>query len=127
MDKSGSVAKAIVAAPTFDPVRQVEFGCRVYYQDDHLYNSNTFAEHFQDYMGESPEIAEKFTNSYVSLNSMLGRSLEIQTTHDPKDTKKLAMTTLKPTFLCLNCAVISSAEGRDEHAKVKKHMWCKDA
>ena len=27
MDKSGSVAKNIVAAPTFDPVREVEYGC----------------------------------------------------------------------------------------------------
>lgn len=27
MDKSGSIAKAIVPAPTFDPVHQVEHGC----------------------------------------------------------------------------------------------------
>lgn len=86
--------------------------------------SDISTEHVQEYMSSGAEVAEKLTNSYITLNSMLGKPSETQTTKDPKDPKKVPMTTLKPTFLCLNCGVVASAEDRDTHSKTKKHMWC---
>jgi hypothetical protein len=82
-------------------------------------------EHVQEYINKGPEVAEKLTNSYVALNSLLSKPLETQTIKDSKELKKATVTTLRPTYLCLQCATICSDEDRDAHAKAKKHTWCR--
>ena len=70
------------------------------------------------------EGGEKLISSYLHLNSLLGKPLETQTAKDPKDSKKVPTTTLKPTFLCLQCATVSTRDERDAHCKLKKHQFC---
>ncbi|KAI4149025.1 MAG: hypothetical protein LQ340_004820 [Diploschistes diacapsis] len=113
MDKSGSVgnvAKNIVAAPDHPPVREVEYGC----------------EHIQDFMSQASQTAESLTNAYVNMQHTLSKPLETQTTKDNKDTKKIPMTTLRPTYMCLQCATISSLEDRDVHTIESRSgcLWC---
>lgn len=82
-------------------------------------------EHIEEFMTSAgPESAEKLVSSYAHLNSLLSKPLETQTAIDPKDPKKVPITTLKPTFLCLQCATISTREERDAHCKLKKHVLC---
>ena len=124
MDKSGTIAKAIVAAPTFDPVREVEYGCG---KSSFGFIINKVlmrhSEHLQDMMN-IPVAAEKLMNAYVNLQGMLGKPTETQTTKDPKDPKRIPLTTLRPTFLCLQCQTISSPEDRDAHGQARKHQLC---
>ena len=125
MDKSGSIAKAIVVAPTLDPVHQVEYGCgELCISIIESLLSYWASEHIEHFMTSSSENAEKLTSSYAHLNSLLGKPVETQTAKDPKDSHKAHLTTLRPTYLCLQCATISALEERDAHCKSKKHMWC---
>ncbi|MCJ1322384.1 hypothetical protein MMC15_007732 [Xylographa vitiligo] len=105
MDKNTQVAKAIQAAPLLKPVRDVEFGC----------------EHLQEFMSATPDVAEKLTNAYTNLQGMLAKPLEVQTTKDPKDPKKEAVTMLRPTYSCLQCNTVSSMEDRELHGHEKRH------
>ena len=125
MDKNAQVAKAIQAAPLFKPVREVEFGCGMLsYLWKVLYVSDIFAEHLQEFMSATPDVAEKLTNAYTNLQGMLAKPLEVQTTKDPKDPKKEPVTMLKPTYSCLQCNTISSMEDRELHSHEKRHRLC---
>jgi hypothetical protein len=81
-------------------------------------------EHIEQFMTSSPESAERLISSYAHLNSLLGKPTETQQTNEPKELRQ-AMTTLRPTYLCLQCKAISTLEERDSHCKSRKHMWCK--
>ena len=89
----------------------------------HTASSNEQAEHLQEFM-TNEAVSEKLTNAYVNLQSHLGKAAETQTTKDPKDPKKIPMTTLRPTYLCLQCSTISSLEDRDAHCQARKHQLC---
>ena len=81
-------------------------------------------EHLQEFMSATPDVAEKLTNAYTNLQGMLAKPLEVQTTKDPKDTKKEAVTMLRPTYSCLQCNTVSSMEDRELHGHEKRHRLC---
>ena len=76
-------------------------------------------------MYQGSQALEHLTNAYVSSQNILSKPLETQTTRDPKDSKKIPMTTLRPTYMCLQCTTISSLEDRDVHGQRARHQLCK--
>ena len=129
MDKSGSVgnvAKNIVAAPDHPPVREVEYGCGKYSNkvDAETCKLTDYLEHLGEFMDQGPSAWESLRNAYISVQNTLSKPLETQVTKDPKDPKKIPMTTLRPTFICLQCSTISSIDDRDHHSSKTRHMLC---
>jgi hypothetical protein len=69
--------------------------------------------------------AEKLMIAYINGQATLSKTIETQTTKDPKDAKKIPMTTLRSTYICLQCSTVSSLEDRDAHSQAKRHQHCK--
>ena len=86
--------------------------------------SNDSAEHLQEFMSETTNVSERLTIAYMELQQLITKPLEAQTTKNPDDTKKSVITTLRPTYLCLQCSSVSSVEDRDSHCQAKKHQLC---
>ena len=76
-------------------------------------------------MTRTAEAPEKLMTAFVNLQSLLAKPIETQTTKGPKDSKKIPMTTLRPTYLCLQCSTVATVEERDAHGKARMHMLCK--
>jgi ubiquitin carboxyl-terminal hydrolase 22/27/51 len=77
-------------------------------------------------MVEDASNAVKLKNAYAEIQTeLITNPVEAHTTRDSKDPKKETITTLKPTFLCLQCKTISSAKDRDVHGQNRRHYWCK--
>ena len=89
--------------------------------------ANVVTEHLQEFMSGNVAVSEKLVNAFVNLQCTLARPLETQTTKDPKDSKKTPMTTLRPTYMCLQCSTVSTVEDRDAHCEARKHQLCKCA
>ena len=125
MDRSGSVAKNIVAAPTFDPVREVEYGCGRFSTCEEILETYGSPEHLQEFFSGKSETSQKLMNAFVNLQCSLAKPMETQTTRGPKDSKKTPLTILRPTYMCLQCANISNIDDRDAHCQATKHQLCK--
>ncbi|MCJ1477043.1 hypothetical protein MMC13_005714 [Lambiella insularis] len=100
MDKAGNIIKAIVAAPTTQPIRDVESGC----------------SHLDTFMEDSAR-AEKLRISFYEGQARLSSLVGAQTARETQDPKRsgLTQTILRPTYHCLQCNSIGSQEERDSH------------
>jgi hypothetical protein len=125
MDKSGIIAKAIIAAPEMEPIKDVEYGCCRIIRCSASSSSNRLTAHLQEFMSENETVAEKLTNAYINCQATLSKPFEAQATKDPKDPRKsVPQTTLRSTYLCLQCSTVSSADDRDAHCQTRKHQMC---
>ena len=109
-----------------EPVKEVEFGCGTCRGQEIREISLTEAEHLQEMM-QNAESREKLSNSFITIQGLLAKPLEAQTTvMDMKDSKKkTGEVLLRSVYHCLQCQIVASGEDRDRHCQSKKHVFCK--
>ncbi|MCJ1372960.1 hypothetical protein MMC20_004186 [Loxospora ochrophaea] len=105
MDKAGAAVKAGSLTKPIT-IKEVENGC----------------EHVKR-MTETPETAEKFTTAYTTLQKLVAKPCDPvnQTTKDPKNPHMGAITCLRSTYHCLQCAHVGDLKGRDTHYETCLH------
>ena len=125
MDKAGAAVKAGSLTKPIT-IKEVENGCGMCFSHEKS-ASNLLLEHVKR-MTETPETAEKFTTAYTTLQKLVAKPCDPvnQTTKDPKNPHMGAITCLRSTYHCLQCAHVGDLKGRDTHYETCLHALCKE-
>lgn len=87
------------------------------------YNSSPKTEHVQMFLGKSQELLRSTVSHYKNCIRVAADTPIIPQTS--KNSKGDPLTTLTPTYLCLQCHHIVTSDGRAAHGKDSGHRFCR--